>query len=185
MRLRKYIITAATAAALAAGGVTWAVTATAGNPIDATPVQATITLTHDENPPTLAPPPADAAPKLTARQAVDAYTGKTDFQIPDGTTVQLGLLTVPVGDASVCDSPGEDCSGYTIDQSTVYRVLGDLVYSFSESRCPEGTPQDPASCVQYTFLDANTGKWVVDIGPGGTPGSVASDSPTPSTSPQG
>jgi hypothetical protein len=177
MRLRKYIITAATAAALAAGGVTWAVTATAGNPIDATPVQATITLTHDENPPTLAPPPADAAPKLTARQAVDAYTGKTDFQIPDGTTVQLGLLTVPVGDASVCDSPGEDCSGYTIDQGTVY--------SFSESRCPEGTPQDPASCVQYTFLDANTGKWVVDIGPGGTPGSVASDSPTPSTSPQG
>ena len=44
-----------------------------------------------------AAPPANAAPKLTVQQALDAYTCQSNFQVPDGVSVSLGLLTRPIG----------------------------------------------------------------------------------------
>src|SRR6266699_3435775 len=61
---------------------------------------------------TLAPPPANASPALTAHQAAVKGEGlPSDAAIPPYVSVQLGLFTLPVGNASVCNAPHENCSG--------------------------------------------------------------------------
>lgn len=46
-----------------------------------TPVQRTIELANYRGE-EFAPPPADAAPSLTVQQALDVYTGESNFQVP-------------------------------------------------------------------------------------------------------
>ncbi len=189
-RLRKLIIIGAATVALGAGGATLAVTASAGGSADGTAVTSTITLTGGDYPFTFAPPPGNAAPQLTPQEAAARYaevlTGKSGFQIPDDVTVQLGLYTQPVGDASVCEEQGENCSGYTITGGVAYKELNQLVYGYSAWRCPDQTGQDPRLCTQWLFLDANTGAWVGEVGPvGSTTGAGSADSSPAKTSPQG
>jgi hypothetical protein len=57
--------------------------------IRATPVSATITVDSNNNV-TFAPPPADAAPAMTAEQA---WANMDNTSIASDTAVQLGLLT--------------------------------------------------------------------------------------------
>ncbi len=96
MRPKKWIIMASGAAVIAAGLAAAKVSAGAVNTPGTTPVRKTIELANNPGE-EFAPPPADAAPKLTVQQALDVYTGSSNFQIPDGVSVALGLLTRPIG----------------------------------------------------------------------------------------
>jgi hypothetical protein len=109
---------------------------------------------------TFAPPPPDAAPAMTAQEAVDAYEGK-HISIPDYVTVQLGLLTLPVG-----PDCGPECEHNNIVQGNmVYSVLDKLVYGFSRRVCPAGADRPDWQCTQWDFIDANTGKYIAGLTP--------------------
>src|SRR5215472_17240253 len=65
------------------------------------------TIKINANGETFAPPPANAAPALTAQQAWAQFiqsstVGSGGNAIPSGTTVQLGLFTFAVGPSSGC-----------------------------------------------------------------------------------
>lgn len=99
------------------------------------------------------PPIATASPALSARQAWDkfmgAITGKRDSRIPADVSVRLGLLTLPVGPTGP-------------EGAEEYTARNRLVYGFSWHSCPESMnprhPKLPANpCIEWNFLDANTG----------------------------
>jgi hypothetical protein len=75
--------------------------------ISATAVSTPITVNPDINE-TFAPPPANAAPAMTATQAWahwDQVTGENITTIASNATVQLGLLTLPVCAILQCRVP--------------------------------------------------------------------------------
>lgn len=73
-----------------------------------------------------AAPPADAAPKLTVQQALDAYTGQSNFQVPDGVSVSLGLLTRPIGP----DIGPSTRKGDAVINGIAYDIYQRLAYGF-------------------------------------------------------
>jgi hypothetical protein len=115
---------------------------------------------------TFGPAPETAAPKLTALQAFKRYERVGEItqlpSIPANVTVKLGLLTVPVGPA---DAPG--ASTLTKKNGIAYTVLNHLAYGYSWHRCPaSGNPfvhTLPANpCIDWNFVDANTGKQIIE-----------------------
>ncbi|MGI9004923.1 MAG: hypothetical protein ACR2FU_01760 [Streptosporangiaceae bacterium] len=177
MRLRKWIYVTASAAVVAAGVSAWSISATASNSPGTTPVQKTIELADNPGE-TFAPPPADAAPKLTEQQALDAYTGSSNFQVPDGVAVALGLFTLPIG-----PDCGPSCeNGNTVINGIAYTVYNQLAYGFSINRCPAGSDAPDWQCQQWLFLDANTGQDIGQLVPpptGGAEGPQPTNSPSP------
>jgi hypothetical protein len=108
---------------------------------------------------TFAPPP-DTVPAMTAREALDAFERK-HVSIPDFVTVQLGLLTLPVG-----PDCGRECEYHNIVQGKmVYTVLNKLVYGFSRRVCPAGSDRPAWQCTQWDFIDANTGIYIAGLMP--------------------
>src|SRR6266568_1059177 len=162
MRFGIWIIISASAAAVIAG-VSAAAAVSAGaasTPGGATPVQKTIEVANNPGE-EVAPPPADAAPKLTGQQALDAYTGKSNFQVPDGVSVALGRLTRPIG-----PDCGPNCEkGDTVLNRIAYDVYKRLAYGFMVNRCPAGSTAPDWQCQQWLFLDANTGQEIGNLGP--------------------
>lgn len=137
----------------------------AGRPARATPVS-TVTSTITINSQigmTFAPAPAGAAPALTADQAwaqEAAAEGSSGTTIPPGVTVQLGLLTLPVGPANA------ESSGLVTSNGTAYTALNQLAYGYSWHSCPMSTLPNatlpPNPCIEWEFLDANTGHLIDD-----------------------
>ena len=160
---RRYIAAGAVAASLVVAGGVAAVLTVSSAPSTiggAAPVQSVIILVPNNPGEVFAPPPADAAPAMTAQEAVDAYTGK-HVSIPDYVTVQLGLLTLP--DGPDC---GRECEYHNIVQGNmVYSVLNKLVYGFSRRVCPVGSDRPDWKCTQWDFIDANTGKYIAGLSP--------------------
>jgi hypothetical protein len=161
MRLRKWIIMSASAAAVIAGGsADAAVSASGAGSFGAPPVQKTIELANNPGE-EFAPPPADAAPKLTVQQALDAYTGKSNFQVPGGVSVALGLFTLPIG-----PDCGPSCEkGDAVVNGYAYTVYQRLAYGFSRNFCPAGSTAPDWKCQQWLFLDANTGQEIGQLIP--------------------
>jgi hypothetical protein len=105
---------------------------------------------------TFAPAPADAAPALTAQQAWANYTqvdtSYSDSAIPSNVTVQLGLLTLPLGP----EGPGG---------AKAYTAQNQLVYGYSWHNCPASRNPNmqtlpPNPCIEWNFLDASTGRQI-------------------------
>ena len=169
MRRRTYVFAAA-ALALAGGGFgVWAAAGLGAAPrhTGAAAVTSVIILDPGIKGEVFAPPPPDAAPKLTARQAIDVYAGKRIKKLLPGVTVQLGLFTLPVGDASICNSPTENCSGETIVKGILYSRFRRLVYGLSSRVCPAGSHKPTWRCTRWDFIDANTGKYLNGLSPMG------------------
>jgi hypothetical protein len=112
---------------------------------------------------TFAPPPSSAQTSLTAQDAWAQYAalaGSSVTTIPSTVTVQLGLLTLPVGPAS---APGT--SGLTTSNGEAYTALNELAYGYSWHSCPvimlPGASVSPGNpCIEWLFLDANTGQQI-------------------------
>jgi len=115
---------------------------------------------------TFGPAPQDAAPKLTALQAFKRYERVGEVRqvpsIPSNVTVKLGLLTVPVGPA---DAPG--ASKLAKKNGIAYTMLNQLAYGYSWHSCPasrnpyvQTLPANP--CIEWNFVDANTGKQIIE-----------------------
>ena len=162
---RAYIAGAAAAGILAAGGAILAVSgAQAGT--SATAVTSTATIPGTEE--IWAPPPAAAAPALTAGQAWAIFASGAGLSTAIGsdTSVQLGALTEAVG--PYC---GTECDMWTTVNGISYRALNELAYGYYWSTCPNGTSLPVTACENWLFLDANTGKLITgalqrDFGPG-------------------
>ena len=120
---------------------------------------------------TFAPAPPSAAPALTAQQAWQRYAhhlGSRVTTIPAHTTARLGLFTLPVGTA---DNPaiaaGAD-KGLTISSDEAYSSLNQLAYGYSSHSCPLYVggpgmqPPPPTPCIEWLFLDANTGQMIIE-----------------------
>lgn len=129
------------------------------------------TITINRNPGMmLAPAPSSAAPALTAQQAWRRYARSARSHrtsIPAGVTARLGLFTLPVGTA---DNPaivaGAD-NGLTISGDEAYSSLNQLVYGYSWHSCPliaggPGMSTPPSPCIEWLFLEANTGRMIVE-----------------------
>jgi hypothetical protein len=103
---------------------------------------------------TFAPAPAGARPALTAQQAWAKYTQADNgyergSAIPANVTAHLGLLTLPIGPVG----PGG---------SEAYTARKELVYGYSWHQCPASRNPDvqelpPNPCIEWNFLNANTG----------------------------
>lgn len=171
---KKAIISVSVAAAIAVGGGVLALAATAGAQASGRVQAVSSTITFDLPGETLAPPPADASPALTADAAlVKALNLPDGTAIPANTTVLLGLYTLPVGPADSC---GSGCQGDTVVNGTAYQYYNVLAYGFEQSRCPDGSLAD--GCQYWEFVDANTGEDLGGIVPR-FPASTASPSPSP------
>ena len=98
---------------------------------------------------TFAPAPPSSAPGLSAQQAWTQFAqlnGASDTSMPSTVTVQLGLLTLPVG-------PGTD-------NTLSYTAHNELAYGYSWHSCPVSmlSPPSPDNpCIEWLFLDASTG----------------------------
>jgi hypothetical protein len=131
--------------------------------VTASPVTAKMTI-NAELQQTFAPPTASAAaaPALTAEEAYAQFmqhAGAANTTIPSGTTVQLGLFTDPVG-----PDCGPECSNLTVQNGTAYTALNQLAYGYSWHACPVsvgGGSVPPNPCIEWLFLDANTGKQII------------------------
>lgn len=102
-----------------------------------------------------AAPPSGAMPAMTAEQAWATFsTGESDKAIPPGTTVELGLLTSPIG--PYC---GVECDGWIVQDGIAYRALHQLVYGYSWLAFPHRhlKPRN------WIFLDANTGQMIIGV----------------------
>jgi hypothetical protein len=127
--------------------------------ITAMAVKTTITLDPSIHE-TFAPPPADAVPTMTAREALDAFE-RRHVAIPGFVTAQLGLFTLPVG-----PDCGPECEHNNIVRGDmVYSWLNKLVWGFSSSVCPAGSDRPEWQCTQWDFIDANTGEYVAGLSP--------------------
>jgi hypothetical protein len=151
---RTFGIVAAVVLTAVVGGIVAMTGIGRGQAVRVTAVSATITIDATVGE-TFAPPPANAAATLTAEQAWAHWQhqlGATDTTIPSDTTVQLGLLTLPVG-----PNCGAECSGLTIQNGTAYKALNELVYGFGTPCSPEASSSSTSPCIDWTFIDANTG----------------------------
>ncbi len=115
---------------------------------------------------TFAPAPRSAAPALTAQQAWLRYAhhvGSKVTTIPSHTTVRLGLYTQPAGPAFL---PGT--SRLPKSHGEAYIALNQLAYGYSWHSCPLYVggpgmlPPPPTPCIEWLFLDANTGQMIID-----------------------
>lgn len=106
-----------------------------------------------------APPPEATAPAMTAEQAWAAY-GKIDTaagtKIPPDVSVSLGLFTLPLGPSG---SNGTEA----------YTAHNILTYGYSWHSCPTSrnpkVKRLPASpCIEWLFLNANTGQQIDNTG---------------------
>jgi hypothetical protein len=114
---------------------------------------------------TFAPAPAAAAPALTAAQAWAQYAKVNggSATIPSSLTAQLGLVSVPVGPAN----GDPDQAGLATSNGIAYLALNELAYGYSSppgscpmSRNPKVEGPIGKSCVDWTFVDANTGQLI-------------------------
>ena len=162
MRPRKYIAGAAVLVLAGGGFAAWtAIGPATARDTGAAPVTSVIILDPYLKGEILAPP-GDAAPKLTAHQAVAAWTGKKHFKIPGDVTIQLGLFTLPIGDASACNRH-DRCP--IIAHGIAYTWLRKLVYGFSSRVCPARSHKPAWRCTRWDFIDANSGKYIAGLIP--------------------
>ncbi|HEY7146099.1 MAG TPA: hypothetical protein VH637_17815 [Streptosporangiaceae bacterium] len=102
--------------------------------------------------------PPDAAPTLTPQQAWAAGaqndSGDVSAAIPPDVTMQLGVLTLPIGPTGP-------------EGAETYAAQDELAYGFSWSNCPvsrnpdmQALPDNP--CIEWEFIDANTGQQIDD-----------------------
>jgi hypothetical protein len=117
---------------------------------------------------TFAPPPASAQPAMTAELAWaqwEQHAGATTTTIAPNTTVQLGLLTLPVG--PYC---GAECHGLIVKSGIAYQTLNQLAWGYSWP----AFPHRHTGQMSWIFLDASTGQmidWVMpSLGRGKVPG---------------
>lgn len=111
---------------------------------------------------TFAPPLNTASPTLTAEQAYAQYEqhiGSSATTIPSGVTVQLGLLTLPVGPAN------SETGNLPTQNGIAYTALNELAYGYSWHSCPMTLTLGPSSlpsnpCIEWNFIDANTGQQI-------------------------
>jgi hypothetical protein len=100
-----------------------------------------------------APPPSGAVPAITARQARARFTrGERSTVIAPGTTVHLGLLTMPIG--PYC---GRECDGHPVRDGIAYTALDQLAYGYGWLAFPHRHLKNR----NWIFLDASTGKMIV------------------------
>jgi hypothetical protein len=125
--------------------------------VRSTPVTTTITIPIINA--TWAPPPAGAAPAMTAEQAwlKWSHQGKWAHGGFVGMTVQLGLITQSMGPRSRC---GFVCDGLRVRNGIAYRALNELAYGFYWANCPPGSNRPARQCWSWTFVNANTGKLI-------------------------
>jgi hypothetical protein len=112
---------------------------------------------------TFGPPPASAQPAMTAALAWaqwEQHAGATNTTIAPNTTVQLGLLTLPVG--PYC---GAECHGLIVKNRIAYTVLNQLAYGYRWSACPPGSTLPAVRCNSWIFLDASTGQMIDGVMP--------------------
>jgi hypothetical protein len=99
----------------------------------------------------------------------EQHAGATITTIAPNTTVQLGLLTLPVG--PYC---GAECHGLIVENGIAYTALNQLVYGYGWSVCPPGSTLPALRCNRWIFLDASTGQMIDGVlnvqGPGADPG---------------
>jgi hypothetical protein len=116
-------------------------------------------------------PASSETPAVTAAQAWAAFahggSNQLSKAIPAGTTVQLGLVTLPVGPA---DAPG--AARLTHSDGEAYTALKELAWGFSWKQCgpvvvpvrlPGSSPAPvpkPSDCTEWLFLDAKNGKQI-------------------------
>jgi|SRR5215813_4734169 len=109
---------------------------------------------------TFAPAPKDAAPELTAQQAFARHrqlNGRGAIPIPEGVTVELGLLTILAG-------PTNPHTGTVVTRDGVaYAALNELAWGYRWHWCPMSrNPAAPGrvrcACTRWNFLNANTGR---------------------------
>lgn len=105
---------------------------------------------------TFMPAPAGAKPKLSAQQAWARYTKVdttyTTAAIPRNVSVHLGVLTIPIGPTGP-------------NGTEAYLVHNKLVYGYSWHSCPpstSGATLPPNPCIEWNFLNANTGHQIVE-----------------------
>jgi len=130
--------------------------------VRAAPVSTTITIDPSINE-TFAPPLANAAPAMTAQQAWAKFennNGATVTTIAPNTSVQLGLLTLPVG-----PDCGAECQGLIIQNGIAYTALNQLAYGYTWSNCPAGSTLPAIQCTHWIFLDANRGVMIDGVSP--------------------
>jgi DnaJ domain len=99
---------------------------------------------------TWAPPPPGAAPAMTAKQAWLTWSHGE----PIRPTVQLGLITQPIGPYTHC---GPQCVGLPVQNGIAYRALNQLAYGYYWTACVPPTNRPASGCWNWLFLDANTG----------------------------
>lgn len=166
----------AVAAAVAGGvGITRASTG-----LRATPVTSAVTIPGTEE--VWAPPSASAAASLTADQAWAKFSAaQGETSVPAGTSVQLGLITDPIG--PYC---GVSCDIWRTVDGISYRAYKELAYGYYWSACPDYSNAE-LDCQHWFFLDANTGALITGALPRTktiTP-ATPEPSPTDSVSPSG
>ncbi len=144
MRRKTFIVAGAIGIVALATGLLALTRLGAAQAIRTTALPATITIGPDVGE-TFAPQPASAAPSLTAAQACARWrqqVGGDDTMIPGDATVQLGLLTLPVG-----PDCGADCSKLTIKNDIAYTALNELAYGYSTPCSPEAAASTGGSCL--------------------------------------
>lgn len=152
MRTPKIYLAAAALAAVAAVAGSVGITH-AGTGLRVTPVTATITIPGTEE--VWAPPPASAAPSVTADQAWAKFSGAQGATaVPAGTSVRLGLITDPVG--PYC---GVSCDMWQTVNGVSYRAYNELAYGYYWSACPSNSTAE-VDCQHWIFLAANTGELI-------------------------
>ena len=139
--------------------------------VTVSPVAATIVVNAASGA-TFAPAPTGASPALTAMQAWADYVSVAggSASIPPGASIQLGLVTWPSGPA---DAPG--AGSETISNGVAYVALNELAYGYSEpSPCrpdpfpapgatvPSAASSSSGSCVDWLFVNANTGQQIME-----------------------
>jgi hypothetical protein len=158
-RRRSRLVAMVTALAVAAAGTGIAVWAFSGEPRNVGPASspepiATVTIDPRIGE-TFAPAPPSAHPSISAQEAWAQYAtlnGSKKTTIPADVSVRLGLLTIPLGGPS--PYPGE---GYT--------ARDELTWGYSHHSCPVvmgGFSPPPNPCIEWLFLDANSGHMIED-----------------------
>jgi len=102
------------------------------------------------------PPFAKASPALTPQAAWGKFmrriSSPKSLRIPANVSVQLGLLTLPIGPIGR-------------HGAEKYAARNELVYGYSWHSCPVSmNPNHPklsaSPCIEWNFLDANTGRQI-------------------------
>lgn len=162
---KKRVIAGAVILGIIAAGLFIVIARPSNTPARAATTNGAVTTTITIDPTvgeTFAPPPLSAQPSLTAQDAWAQYAalaGSSVTTVPSNVSVQLGLLTLPVGPAAAPGTNGLATSG-----GEAYTALNELAYGYSWHSCPTSTlnasplPNNP--CIEWLFLDANTGQQI-------------------------